>query len=796
MKELILASIRTFFYDIDISSVVEDLKNGAQKSPAQNFIQQMSWRNSSFTRTEISQLYDYLCEYIEPFCQCGSHTKADNSKYFHLLHMFTAQCLQCRDEKPIVEFDQLVRWRDLSLLLGEDLLTISFLAHPETNNPQKLSEYAWPNIIMHNHKALNDILADGLTDIHAHLKASADVFELTWLDLMNKVVNRTDDYRKLSEFAEARLYTNADGKTYAINTLIQMAAYLRLLIFDSLHGNDRTTLLRRSLNLFDDTCVRKENLVSLQGAINVHSRQSLKTSCGKVLDYCHTQYNGHSIYAVHAGERAWMYDFFYRFYRNDDGMKRIADYVYLYMLLKIRIRREFVQTNPLVGFDNFKIYENRKTVYCNAYKELYPLYAVQSSIRSNSSDKFEARVVPNTIPDCEFDKSLFDRGLRYANINTESLSFVIHFIKHNENSLPKNNSPLHGSRYGFKNAYKQEIFKVLDDRMKRRRSKMSKCRPYQITGIDAAGAELNCPPAVFGHVYRHARRCGLHNLTYHVGEDFYDLVDGLRSVEEAILFLQLERDSRLGHALALGADACKYYDKRGRQVIMTKQRLLDALVWLIYKCNEFRVVTPSRFLSQLEAEARMLYNDLGYSEQFDVNTIYFSQRLRSDELSADDSLSEWGRTALCLAEECRIARLDRRASELNKEFYFNINIIEKGDKKHFYTYPEGIADVVSGIQKQIQEVVKSKAIIIECNPSSNVKIGSFDSYYEHPIFKYNDNNLITTVNTDDKGIFATSLYNELSLIAYAYREHPDVTEEDMLDFVRELKHNAELYIFR
>lgn len=794
MKELISAAIRTFFYDISIDSVVEDLKNEEQQYQSQNFIHQMSWRSSSFTRTEISLLYDYLCDNIKSYGYCGSQTKADNSKYFYLLYMFTSRTLQCRDGQPVVEFDQLMRWRDMSLLLGEDLLTISFLAHPEINNGQRLDGYAWPNIIKHNHKALNDILADGLTDIHAHFYASADVFELTWLNLMNTVVNRTEDYRKLSNFAEAKFCLNAYSKTYSIDTLIQMAAGLRLLIFDSLRGYNRTSYFRMSLTLFDDKRARIKYLKPLQSAINVYSRQAVSTYFGKALDYCLTRDEGHSIYAIHAGERAWMYDFFYRFYRNDNTAIRIADYVYLYMLLKIRIRREFVQTNPLVGFDNFKMYESRKMAYCNIYKDLYPIYAVQSSIRPDCNDRFEARVTPDGIPQCELDRSLFDRKRRYANINAESLSFVIHFIKSQKTSDKV--SPLSGLRYGSGETYKKQLFKVLEDREKRKRSKMPKDRPYQITGIDAAGSELNCPPEVFGHVYRHARKCGLHNLTYHVGEDFYDLVDGLRAIDEAILFLQLERDSRLGHALALGVDAGKYYDKRDRQVIMTKQRLLDALVWLIYKCHEFRITTKPCFLSALEAEARMLYGELGYSVPFDVNTIYFSQRLRSDELTENDGLSVWSRTALCPSTECRVARMDAGASKLNEEFHVRADIKENGDNKHFYTYPEGIAEVVSGIQKQMQKIVQSKAIIIECNPSSNLKIGSFDSYTEHPIFTYKENNILTTVNTDDKGIFATSLYNELSLIAYSYREFPGVTEANMLDFVDELKHNAELYIFR
>ena len=82
-----------------------------------------------------------------------------------------------------------------------------------------------------------------------------------------------------------------------------------------------------------------------------------------------------------------------------------------------------------------------------------------------------------------------------------------------------------------------------------------------------------------------------------------------------------------------------------------------------------------------------------------------------------------------------------------------------------YTYPEGIEEVVSALQQQLQRKIANAGIAIECNPSSNLKIGPFDSYTQHPIFAFRRNDLKASINTDDKGIFSTSLYNEYSLIA-------------------------------
>lgn len=75
-----------------------------------------------------------------------------------------------------------------------------------------------------------------------------------------------------------------------------------------------------------------------------------------------------------------------------------------------------------------------------------------------------------------------------------------------------------------------------------------------IVGMDAANSELYCRPEVFGPIYRYMKQfCNSAtdlselgseyyrgqrslNFTYHVGEDFWDITDGLRAIDEAILF--------------------------------------------------------------------------------------------------------------------------------------------------------------------------------------------------------------------------------------------------------------------
>ena len=88
----------------------------------------------------------------------------------------------------------------------------------------------------------------------------------------------------------------------------------------------------------------------------------------------------------------------------------------------------------------------------------------------------------------------------------------------------------------------------------------------KVVGLDAANSEIFCRPEVYAQAFRFLRGHEVKideeiddypndlRITYHVGEDFMDIADGLRAVEEALIFLNLKNGDRLGHALVLGTD--------------------------------------------------------------------------------------------------------------------------------------------------------------------------------------------------------------------------------------------------
>ena len=66
------------------------------------------------------------------------------------------------------------------------------------------------------------------------------------------------------------------------------------------------------------------------------------------------------------------------------------------------------------------------------------------------------------------------------------------------------------------------------------------------------------------------------SVTYHVGEDFLDPVDGLRAIDEAVRFLEMGSGDRLGHATVLGLDLKKWYEKKG-----TISIYMSRIIWIM-----------------------------------------------------------------------------------------------------------------------------------------------------------------------------------------------------------------------
>lgn len=112
-------------------------------------------------------------------------------------------------------------------------------------------------------------------------------------------------------------------------------------------------------------------------------------------------------------------------------------------------------------------------------------------------------------------------------------------------------------------------------------------------------------------------------------------------------------------------------------------------------------------------------------------------------------------------------RSDSVVKALFDEYYEENEISKAGGEIIHWKMPRGVEEGIQAIQDQLQNVIIQKGVAIETCPTSNYMIGPFDRYDELPVNKFLDSmpdNPIS-INTDDKGVMATSIEGEYMLMA-------------------------------
>ena len=806
LMDLIRSAIKSLFYDYPLDAVAGYIQSGNYRDPSdfEDRIQElMTWREQGFSASEMSLMRGIFDDewLIDEETGFGSdNVYHPYERIFLILQNCARQLLRLRCDQPVVMFNQLLRWRELTLLVGEDNLTIPFLARQDLMKNHKRTSFLWPNILNHDDVQLNGLLKETLSDTHFHLNAGCDVFEFNWIIIMNHPeVFKSDgssfftqparrDYDPIHRFSELNL---------PFIHWIAIAAYIRVKIIGMVL-NDCSDMEE---SLLPDYIFSKRQLHNLQSLtsriIEPFRKIATKTSNDLVFDYA---INNKSIaevpdslitdvYMAHHGERFILYQYLKRYYGNNERFRRFAPCVYLYLLIKNKMRREIIQTNKLRGFHNFQIYQSYKTAFFHnaddfkAINEIAFRYAVQSAIGSDGGHNVEARVTPNSINSfqcLDYTKSIFGNTDVLNGINSR-LSLICHFIKAKDIINDKLSRHL---RHGvFRKRLWNELKKV---KQAWERNSMPEVIT-KLTGIDAASDELVCRPEVFGPIFKEAKSIGIDNVTYHVGEDFYDVVDGLRAIDEAIGFLDLRSGSRLGHALALGINSEDYYTKRHRYIIIPAQIFLDNLVWMKFKAMEHNIqLSPETLLFICEKFSALIEN-LKYGD--------------CNEAQYWDSMKKRGADPFKFKVDP-----ESKSDGLLDTYWNSVETRKHGDKVITCQLPKSFVADVKRIQHSMYSEIEERGIFIETNPTSNMMIGGFERYIDLPLLKFHTPaidgyKLPVSINTDDKGVFATSINNEYSLVAAALMKEKDASgarkwnDKQIVDYLRQIAQYGNLSRF-
>lgn len=528
------------------------------------------------------------------------------------------------------------------------------------------------------------------------------------------------------------------------------------------------------------------------------------------------------------GERKFLYDCFCECARDN-----LSDFdcnlLYLYLLIKTEFRHEFVQSNKEYGFKNFSEYEKRKLLFVKNGDEYFDeslRLALNMPLETQKIVSFEVRITPEKEDtalkhriesiDCGFLSSkdyspIFKKNKKGFEAGERKFHYVVHYPKNN-----KDNEKMK-SKYGP--LCRNFMCRKTNEKYTRNLFYDLKTEPYlreAIRGIDACSNEIGCRPETFATDFRYLRQVIPSNrrslfrknekpvqlkLTYHVGEDFLNLTDGLRAIDEAMLFLNMRRCDRFGHALALGIDADKYYELKGNRIIMPKQDALDDDVWLLYKANEFNIQIDKsleqKMIYRIQDHIRYIYGEglRKHHISADHFVYYNSWLLRGDHPSLyigyrynESQVKTFGYESFLVNKEIpsQSIREDTDVVKLYSMYHYDEDVKTKGQETEILKITPDYIRLVKQVQKKMQFLIAGKGIAIECNPSSNYLIGTFRRYDAHPITVFNNTflehrqdkllecaQLSVSVNTDDQGVFDTSLINEYALLALALEKKHD-----------------------
>lgn len=762
-SELAFANVAKRLLTTEISR--EDVSaDGLFPLPEEFFLDEARVRHPELSDDSLLMIYRLG---VDDWSHFEFHDKcSDDHNIFQALAFLSTQLLDDALPFPLVHFKDLFRWREVTQLLGEDLPVCALLAFQDRHDYGKERRFDWPTVLHNDNPHLNYLFrTKKLCELHSHLKATTNTFEISWVSLMNHTGGKTKLFETLVKKHEPS-QPEKFGKT--IYDIIAEASRIRWNLYRYLKEKDIT--------LLSHPAISHEDIRNLDSVTELE--RNMASTCW-IPDYICLYPD--TPMAVYAGERMLIYSILKIIFAENNPI--LTSVFYRYILSKSLLRSYFIQINDNVGFNNFKRYQDIKTKFLTKeYQSLIQSLPLWEASTHNHTLVFESRVTP---PESVKQFAHLSKEItRWTNEdgsietstkgNQSEWGIIFHFLKTRERKLTDS----------MRNETLRKDTKSLSHTLS-----LLISNPYAMA-VDAASSEFEARPEVFSQSFRFLRHFGF-DATFHAGEDFYDLADGLRSIDETITLLELRASDRIGHALALGLDPAKYYATRHDTAALPKQYMLDNAVWLMMKAREYGICPDKRTEWFLHSVFKDLCRQIGYDGRHpdllpDIADYWDSMALRGDNPNCYDingnlkshdihSPDLWEYYGLMDSERTRTIRnYNKEACRLYCLYHYDMRIKENGSKVKSFKLPEGYRQLIFELQEAMIKDISKRQLCIECCPSSNIRIGRIGRYESHPIFRFMPIEaektrypLAVTVNTDDLGVFSTSLPNEFSLLTLA-----------------------------
>lgn len=420
------------------------------------------------------------------------------------------------------------------------------------------------------------------------------------------------------------------------------------------------------------------------------------------------------------------------------------------------------------------------------------------------------------------DSSDKTQGLSESNENIVQVGLILHFNKRYDDVNKcwdtyfqvRNDSLLRYKQYQEICFLNLIIFQMI-------REKIKYADEY-LVGIDGASNELLTEPWVLAPIFRSvknkyshtlknkAREYGINlntskelGITYHVGEVFHSVASGLRHVDEVIDYYGFQNGERIGHGTVLGISIDEYIH-RHKIISLPAIELLDNLLWLHHlksTCNLFNDISISFFEQSIWKITDFIYDTNSFigrgREGIDIHRLYLAYKNQFKGLNIVENSSPFFRCSSNFTDDRCIFK---SINNWNEDLLFYSRhckcfLIRMTRVIQIDIDDEMIRSIYKEAQQYIIDKIAKRGIIVESNPLSNITIGEIESIKEHPIFKLNDsfngdhNHVMVSINTDDPGVFGTTLKNQYGFVLQALLDS-GVSMEKSLKWIDTARENG------
>ena len=713
----------------------------------------------------------------------------------------------CLDQKsyfplPLNSVNGLLLWRNIGSLLGIDLLPTLFLAQQSPAVWQRFihcSSTPHPFCSKIEARLIKD--AGGLADCHVHVQ-SAFRAELLWPMFLGKLLT---DPGLLIQFSPQFLQPHDHINQYL--PLFYLAAALRMALELFLLDSSATTdVFKRLKGLMIDVpssaltgaWIPKANWVGQ--LLDLLSRLQQRLQNRQIAKF--DAHSGLNTYTEFDHEPCLMLKVAIRLFNHDKNDNIELTWAFwTYVQIKAKFQRHFIQQPGLEGLEFFRhIFERGKAL--DAQSSL--LHSITAMSNHLGADGLVSYLELRTSPDLQPVEALVT-GIQKANAspvkNKPLLAGVVHFVKWR-------------SLYGTD--AEAGVIKALEEM----RSQATELKEYlkhknchsDIVGLDVAGPELYRPNWLYLPLFQEIRPWWRETFgrdlgySFHAGEDFLHLMQGLRQMAEIVRYFPWQRGDRIGHGLALGFDAFQWQRDHPAIVCPADVAWFDLLFeWSLLTRGEMAFVQHDGYLWRIEHEIKSLAplalspaiaGQLG-SDMEEYAIFYrglFCPKLVL-ELLGGKNPTRWhtddsDNTYQQIKHKANVCKALRSYLE----------------SLHKYTPPTRAYPLRSsdddlalerarlvGIQAWLTNAIKKRGIALEICPSSNLLIRGLAGMHEHPVLDL-ATKVTVLINTDNPATFATDLATEYRLVyEAALSRHGD--SEKALAIVNEFISNSHRYRF-